>query len=135
MHFQAFPASVLPAPLIAELPLLARNASYGKIKDGSGSTPTETSKMLNLQHRRGWLLIALVAIGVALVMLMVPPTHGPGHTPLMAILPLLFVGIISPLSLLSPLAFRCGNWTRASWLDTPLPAAHSVRHRSTAAPG
>jgi hypothetical protein len=61
--------------------------------------------MLQIQHRRGWLLIALVAIGVALVLLMAPPTHGPGHTPLMAILPLLFVGIISPLSLLSPLAF------------------------------
>jgi RsiW-degrading membrane proteinase PrsW (M82 family) len=61
--------------------------------------------MLNLRQRRGFLLIALIAIGVALVLLMAPQANGPGHAPFLAIIPLLFLGIISLLSLLSPLLF------------------------------
>lgn len=55
-------------------------------------------------RRRTWLLIAALAIGVALVFLMVPHAHGNDSGPWLAILPLLFVGIISPLSLFAPLA-------------------------------
>jgi hypothetical protein len=56
-------------------------------------------------HTRGWFMIAAIAIGIALVLLLIP--HGnPGDSGnMLAILPLLFVGLISPLSLLAPLAF------------------------------
>ncbi len=61
--------------------------------------------MVQIQQRRGWFLIALIAIGVALLLLLVPPVHSGDGGAWAAILPILFVGIISPLSLLSPLAF------------------------------
>lgn len=54
---------------------------------------------------RGWLLIALIAIGIAVLSLLVLHAQSADNFSLVAILPLLFVGIISPLSLLSPLAF------------------------------
>ena len=54
---------------------------------------------------RGWLLIALIAIAIAAVALLVLHAQSADNGSLVAILPLLFVGIISPLSLLSPLAF------------------------------
>jgi hypothetical protein len=55
-------------------------------------------------ERRGFLLIAAIAIGFALLMLLVPHGHS-GTADFVAILPLLFAGIISPLSLLGALAF------------------------------
>ena len=59
--------------------------------------------MMQNRQRRGWILIAAIAIGIALVCLLIP--HGnAGSADLAAILPLLFVGLISPLSLFSPLA-------------------------------
>ena len=54
---------------------------------------------------RGWLLIALIAIAIAVLSLVALHAQSADHGALVAILPLLFVGIISPLSLLSPLAF------------------------------
>ena len=62
--------------------------------------------MAQMQHRRVWVLIALIAVGVALLVLILPghpPGSDSGFVPLIS---LLLVGIISPLSLLSPLAFR-----------------------------
>ena len=56
------------------------------------------------RQRRGWVLIAAIAIGIALVCLLIPHGHSGNGADWLAILPLLFVGIISPLSLLSPLA-------------------------------
>lgn len=55
-------------------------------------------------QRRGWILIAAIAIGIALVCMVVPHGHSGGSPDWLAILPILFVGVISPLSLLSPLA-------------------------------
>lgn len=53
-----------------------------------------------------WVLIAAIAIGVALVLLLVPHGHSGDAGAWLAILPiLLFAGVISPLSLLSPLAY------------------------------
>jgi hypothetical protein len=57
------------------------------------------------QQRRGWILVAAIAIGVALLCLLVPHGHSGNAGDFVAILPLLFVGVISPLSLLSPLAY------------------------------
>jgi predicted membrane metal-binding protein len=57
-----------------------------------------------IQHRRGWALIAVIAIFAALVLLLIPHGHSGDAGAWLAILPLLFVGVISPLSLLSPLA-------------------------------
>lgn len=61
--------------------------------------------MVQIEQRRGWFLVALIAIGIALLLLLVPPVHSGDNGTLAAILPILFVGIISPLSLLSPLTF------------------------------
>lgn len=61
--------------------------------------------MKALQQKRGWMWLAAIAIGIALVALLIPHGHGSDPGAWLAILPLLFVGVISPLSLLSPLAF------------------------------
>ena len=58
-----------------------------------------------IRRRRAWLLIAAIAIGIALLCLLIPHDHA-GSADLSAILPLLCAGIISPLSLLVPLAFE-----------------------------
>ena len=58
------------------------------------------------QQRRGWILIAAIAIGFALVLMMVPHTDSGSAGAWAAILPLLFVGVISPLSMLPRLAFE-----------------------------
>jgi hypothetical protein len=59
--------------------------------------------MIQNRQRRTWLLIAAIAIGIALVCMLIPHSHSGGADGL-AILPLLLVGYISPLSLLAPLA-------------------------------
>ena len=61
--------------------------------------------MIENRQRRGWILIATLAIGFALLLMLVPHGHN-GAADFVAILPLLFVGIVSPLSLLAPLAFE-----------------------------
>jgi hypothetical protein len=60
--------------------------------------------MIPKRHRRGWLLIAAIAIGVALVLLLIPHVHAGDNGAWVAILPLLLVGFVSPLALLSPIA-------------------------------
>jgi ABC-type transport system involved in cytochrome bd biosynthesis fused ATPase/permease subunit len=62
--------------------------------------------MFRNKFRRALLLIAALAIGAALVLMLVPHAHGVDNGAWLAILPLLFFGVISPLSLLSPLAFE-----------------------------
>jgi len=59
--------------------------------------------MNRLRNRRGWLLIAAIAIGIAVLALLVPHGHC-SDAAWLAILPILVTGIVSPLSLLSPLA-------------------------------
>jgi hypothetical protein len=61
--------------------------------------------MIQNRHRRGLLLIAAIAIGTALVCMLIPHGHS-GSADWVAILPLLFLGVISPLSLFAPLADR-----------------------------
>jgi hypothetical protein len=71
--------------------------------------------MIRNSQRRGWILIAAIAIGIALVCMLVPHGHSGVSPDWLAILPILFVGVISPLSLLSPLAFVYAGRT----LDAP----------------
>ena len=61
--------------------------------------------MIPNRQRRVWLLVAAIAILIALVFLLVPHVHSGNAGAWLAILPILFVGIISPLSLLSPMAY------------------------------
>ncbi|MGB9153510.1 MAG: hypothetical protein WCD70_10535, partial [Alphaproteobacteria bacterium] len=61
--------------------------------------------MIHNRHQRGWVLVALIAIGIALLLLLVPHVHSGDSAAWLAILPILFVGFISPLSLLSPMAY------------------------------
>jgi hypothetical protein len=56
--------------------------------------------MIQDRQRRGFLLIAAIAIGIALVCLIIPQGHAGNSADWLAILPLLFVGMISPLSLI-----------------------------------
>jgi hypothetical protein len=51
-------------------------------------------------QQRGWVLIAAIAIGFALLLLLAPHAPQNGAADFVAILPLLLMGIISPLSLL-----------------------------------
>ncbi|MDR3774744.1 MAG: hypothetical protein P4L26_15425, partial [Terracidiphilus sp.] len=60
--------------------------------------------MIDNRQRRGWILIAAIAIGFALLCLLVPQGHAGSAADYAAILPLLFAGLISPLSLFAPLA-------------------------------
>jgi len=61
---------------------------------------------MNRVHlRRGLVLVAVVAILTALALMLVPHGHSGDAGAWLAILPILMVGIISPLSLLSPLAY------------------------------
>ena len=60
--------------------------------------------MFKNRQWRVWFFIAAIAIGIALVLMLVPHGHSGNSTDLLAILPLLFVGVISPLSLLPCIA-------------------------------
>jgi hypothetical protein len=50
-------------------------------------------------------VIAALAVMVALALLLIPHGHSGNGAVWLAILPLMFAGVISPLSLLSPLAY------------------------------
>lgn len=63
------------------------------------------ANLAGTRHQRTWLLIAAIAIGIAVLCLLIPHDNSDGAD-LLAILPLLCAGIISPLSLLMPLAFE-----------------------------
>lgn len=67
--------------------------------------------MMQNRQRRVWLLIAAITIGIALVCLLIPHSHSGDGANWMAILPLLFAGFISPLSLFAPLAYEYSGRT------------------------
>jgi hypothetical protein len=74
--------------------------------------------MVQNQHKRTWVLIAAIAIVAALVLMLVP--HGDaGHADLwLAVLPILFIGVIAPLRLLrSPECFDLSRSTDAPALQ------------------
>jgi len=51
-----------------------------------------------------WFWVAVAAIAVAIALLLAPHPAGAPSAHFLAILPVLFVGLLAPLSLLSPLA-------------------------------
>ena len=61
--------------------------------------------MIHDRQRKGWLLVAAFAIGIALLLLVAAQGHSGDSSAWVAMLPLLLVAVISPLSLLSPLAY------------------------------
>lgn len=61
--------------------------------------------MNGIRHQRAWVLVAVAAIVAAIALMLVPHVHSADAGAWLAILPILFAGIISPLSLLSPLAY------------------------------
>lgn len=62
--------------------------------------------MTQIRQQRIWVLVAAIAILAALALLLVPHINSGDAGAWFAILPiLLFVGVISPLGLLSPLAY------------------------------
>jgi hypothetical protein len=56
--------------------------------------------MNTLHQRRAWFWIAIAAIVVALLALLAPHAHATGQPDWLAVLPVFFVGLIAPLSLL-----------------------------------
>lgn len=58
--------------------------------------------MTECRQWRGWILVAAIVIGIALLALFVPHGHACGAPDWLAIVPVIFVGIISPLGHLSP---------------------------------
>ena len=61
--------------------------------------------MVQNRHQRAWLLVAIFAIAVALVLMLVPHAHS-GHVDVwLAVLPILFIGVIWPFRLLQALEY------------------------------
>lgn len=59
------------------------------------------------RQRRAWFWVAIAAIVIALVALLVPHGHSADASAWMALLPVIFVGLIAPLNLLPLLGFLC----------------------------
>jgi hypothetical protein len=62
--------------------------------------------MNEIRQRRAWLWVAAIAIVAAVLLLMAASAHSDHGAAWLAVLPALYVvGLISPLSLFSPLAY------------------------------
>jgi hypothetical protein len=61
--------------------------------------------VIHPKHCRLTFLIALVAIACAIVLMLIPHAQAADQGPVFAILPVLFIGLIAPLNLLSWLVF------------------------------
>ena len=62
--------------------------------------------MTNFHQQRALFWISVVAIVAAIILLMVPHANSAHAGDLLAILPILFVGLISPLALFASIAHR-----------------------------
>jgi hypothetical protein len=76
--------------------------------------------MIENRHRRAWFLLAVITIAVALVLMLVPHGHAGSEAMSLAMLPVLFVGVISPLCALS--VPDCFDLDRASEEPTLQPS-------------
>jgi len=78
--------------------------------------------MMRNRQRRGWLLIAAIAIGIALVALLALHAQSGDSGAWAAILPLLAIGVISPLRLLPRVVSDyVGRLPTALGLPAPFP--------------
>lgn len=71
--------------------------------------------MIEFRHRRIWFLVTAIAVAVALVLMLVPHGHAGTQAMWLAILPVLFVGLLFLLRVL-PVP-ECFDLSRAS--DAP----------------
>jgi uncharacterized membrane protein len=62
--------------------------------------------MIERRHQRIWLWVAAIAIVAALVLMLVPQAHSGHAIDWLAILPVLFIGLIAPQTMLASLAIR-----------------------------
>ena len=70
--------------------------------------------MIQHRDRRVWLLIAVIAIGVALLLTLIPHVHSGSFPGLLAMLPVLFIGIVFSLDQSSLLIDFCSDLTPAA---------------------
>jgi O-antigen/teichoic acid export membrane protein len=54
--------------------------------------------MAAVRQQRAWLLVATIAIVAALCLLLIPPAHAGHAAAWLAVLPVLFIGLMVPLS-------------------------------------
>ncbi|MGA9062549.1 MAG: hypothetical protein WB341_12890 [Terracidiphilus sp.] len=57
--------------------------------------------MIENRYQRTWVVVAAIAIVAALVLMLIPQAHSAGSAAWIAILPVLFFGVIAPLRLLA----------------------------------
>ncbi len=62
--------------------------------------------MIEDRHQRVWLWITTIVIIAALVLMLVPQAHSGHAVNWLAILPVLFIGLLAPRTLFAPLAIR-----------------------------
>lgn len=62
--------------------------------------------MTERRHQQVWLWVAAIAIVAALVLMLVPQAHSGHAVNWLAMLPVLFIGLIAPQTLLATLAIR-----------------------------
>jgi hypothetical protein len=65
--------------------------------------------MIQYRDRRVWLLIAVIAIGVVLLLALIPHAHSGSIPDLLAMLPVLFIGIAFSLDQSSSLIDFCSD--------------------------
>ncbi|WP_058187408.1 hypothetical protein [Terracidiphilus gabretensis] len=65
--------------------------------------------MIQYRDRRVWLLIAVIAIGVVLLLTLIPHAHSGSFLDLLAMLPVLFIGIAFSLDQSSSLIDFCSD--------------------------
>jgi RsiW-degrading membrane proteinase PrsW (M82 family) len=57
--------------------------------------------MTENRYQRMWMAVAVIAIVVALALMLVPQAHSGNSSAWLAILPVLFIGVVAPLLLLA----------------------------------
>jgi hypothetical protein len=85
------------------VPALTRRDNIGRIFHNCCTLVPEAkgSPVMQDRYRRGLILVALLAIGLALLCLLIPHAQSSQGADWLAILPILFAGVISLLSLLT----------------------------------
>lgn len=101
--------------LAGRVDVCARKAQSWRIQISTG---TLRAKEMNLfRQQRAWFWIAAIAVVAAMVLLLVPHADSGHGADWLAVLPVLFVGLISPLAWLMPLAYLRLGYAP----DAPLP--------------